>query len=188
MEKEITDIQDILQTSKGAHIFYYVEKLERYIDNAVSYIVSGIEDGDHILFVESERLYPKIIKRVEEQVSGEQLKNIHYVNNFTFYWRNGNFHPPTILAYFTGLISPFMEGELRFRTWGHIEWRDEEEIIKDIREYECAVNEFLSQTKAISVCAYDASRVSGPLKEVLLNCHGFLMTDDGISPNTNQVE
>lgn len=188
MEKEITDIQDILETTKGAHICYYVHELERYIDNAVAYIIAGIEQGDQVLFVENERLYPKILKRVEELVPKDQLRNIHYVNNFTFYWRNGNFHPPTILAYFSEWITPFMKDELSFRTWGHIEWRDEVEIIKDIQEYECAINMLIPQTKAISVCAYDASRVSAPLKKVLLDCHGFLMTDDNIAPISKQID
>lgn len=186
MEKEMTDIQEIVQTTEGAHIFYYVNELERYIDNAVSFIIAGIEQGDQVLFVENERLFPKILERVEELVDKEQLKNIHCVNNFTFYWRNGNFHPPTILAHFFDLIGPFMNGKLSCRTWGHIEWRDEMEITKDIEEYECGINQLIPDIKAISVCAYDADRVSDSLKQTLLNCHGFLMTDDGISPISKQ--
>lgn len=188
MEKEITDIEDILETSKGSHIFYYVEDLERYIDNAVSYIVAGLENGEQVLFVESERLYPMILKQVAKTVSKEQLKNIHYVNNFTFYWRNGNFYPPTILAYFSDLISPFIEKDVNFRTWGHVEWRDEVEMIEVLQEYECGVDLLIPQTKAVSVCAYDAVRIPGPLKEMLMNCHGFLMTDEGISaiPKPNE--
>ncbi|MBD8015993.1 MEDS domain-containing protein [Microbacterium sp. APC 3898] len=181
MKKEIADIQDILKKSEGVHIFYYVEELERYIDNAVSYIVSGIEHGDQVLFVESERLYPIIFKRVKDLVSEEQLKNIHFVNNFTFYWRKGNFHPPTILAYFSDLVSPFMEENLSFRTWGHVEWRDETEIKQKIKEYESAVDQLVPQIKAVSVCAYDAPRVSDSLKEILMNSHKFLMTDDDFS-------
>lgn len=182
------DIQEILETTKGAHVCYYVSEMDRYIDNAVAYIVSGIEKGDQVLFVESERLYPKILQRVKELVSEDRLQNIHYVNNFTFYWRNGNFHPPTILAYFSDLVTPFMEEELNFRTWGHIEWRDELKITNDIQEYESAINKLIPQTKAISVCAYDAPRVSASLKKVLLDCHGFLMTDDGVSPILKQLD
>lgn len=188
MKKEMTEIQDIVQATKGAHIFYYVNELERYIDNAVAYIIAGIEQGEQVLFVENERLYPKILKRAEELVSKEQLQNVHYVNNFTFYWRNGNFYPPTILAYFSDLISPFTEEELAFRTWGHIEWRDEAEITKEIKEYECGIDQLIPETKTISVCAYDAARVSDSLKEVLMNCHGFLMTDEGISAIPKQSD
>lgn len=181
MKKEIADIQDILKASEGVHIFYYVEEIDRYIDNAVSYIVSGIENGDQVLFVESERLYPVIFKRVEELVSEEQLKNIHFVNNFTFYWRNGNFHPPTILAYFSDLVNPFMEEKKSFRTWGHVEWRDEMEIKQKIKEYESAVDELVPQIRAVSVCAYDAPRVSESLKEILMDSHKFLMTDNSFT-------
>lgn len=182
MRKEIKDIQDTLQTSEGAHVFYYVNELECYIYNAVSYIVAGIERGDQVLFIESERLYPMILKRVEELLSDEQLKNIHHVNNFKFYWETGNFHPPTVLDYFSHLISPFTENELSFRTWVHVEWREEDEIAKDIEEYEIAVDKLIPQIKAISICAYDAPRVSDELKEALMNCHGFLMTDEDITP------
>lgn len=188
MKKEMINIEDVLETSKGAHILYCIKQTERYIDNAASFIVAGIKQGDHILIVESERLYPKILKRVKESVSKDQLANIHYVNNFTFYWKNGNFHPPTILSYFADLITPFLEEKLSFRTWGHVEWRDELEIIKDIEEYERGIEQLMPETKAVSVCAYDAARVSAELQEVLINCHGFLMTDESISPIAKDVE
>jgi len=180
LEKNIMGIQDKL--SKGDHVFYYVEDTDCYIDNAISYIKDGIDQGDQVLFVENERLHPKILERLETLFSEEQLKNVHYINNFTFYWRNGNFHPPTILDYFSTLINPFLENELSFRTWGHIEWRDDIEISKSIQEYEFAIDQLVPQTNAISVCAYDASRLSESLKTSLLNCHSFLMTDDKITP------
>ncbi|ANU26151.1 MEDS domain-containing protein [Planococcus versutus] len=182
MEKEIIAIQDKQQLSKGDHIFYYVEDLTSYIDNAISYVEEGIKQGDQVLFVENERLFPKIVARLEEFLSEEQLQNIHYVNNFTFYWRNGNFHPPTILKHFSSLIDPLVEKELSFRTWGHIEWRDNDELTKELNEYEQAINELIPQIQAISVCAYDASRLTVSLKELLINCHDFLMTDGEISP------
>lgn len=168
--------------SKGDHVFYYAEDSDRYIANAVSFIKDGIEQGDQVLFVENERSYPKIVEHLELLFTKEQLKNFHYINNFTFYWRNGNFHPPTILEYFSTLIDPFLEKEMSFRTWGHIEWRGDVEISKSIEEYESAVEQLVPEMNVISVCAYDAARLSSPLKELLLNCHSLFMTDDTITP------
>lgn len=182
LKKDIMGIQDKL--SKGDHVFYYVEDNDCYITNAVSYIKDGIEQGDQILFVENERSYPKILERLEALFTEEQLKNVHYINNFTFYWRNGNFHPPTILEYFSTLIDPFLEKEMSFRTWGHIEWRDDIEISKSIQEYEFVLERLVPEKNAISVCAYDAERLSNSLKQSLLNCHGLYMTDDSIAPIT----
>ncbi|KAA0957014.1 3-ketoacyl-ACP reductase [Planococcus sp. ANT_H30] len=186
MGKEIVSVQDKFQLSKGDHVFYYVEELERYIDNAVSFVMDGMEQGDQILLVENERLYPKILTHLEKLLSKEQLENVHYINSFTFYWKNGNFHPPTILDYFSRIINPFLEKDLSFRTWGHIEWRDETEIISDIKEYEQAIEQLVPQLKAISVCAYDAPRLSDSLKDVLMNCHDYLMTDNNVSPISRQ--
>ncbi len=177
MKEELIAIPFNDRLVKGDHIFYYVEEQDLYIENAVLYVKEGIEQGDHVLFVENERLYPKIVSRLEELFSQEQLQNVHFVNNFTFYWKNGNFHPPTILKYFSELVNPFHEKDLSYRTWGHIEWRDDDEINKEINEYEQAINQLLPQTKAISVCAYDAARLSASLKDLLTQCHGRYMTD-----------
>lgn len=192
MTKEISHVSNISKQLEGVHILYYTKELERYIENAVSFIVSGIEQGDHILYVENERVYPLVFENVKKLLTKEQLAHLHYVNNFTFYWKNGNFHPPTILAYFTELVEPYFGKDLSFRTWGHIEWSDEEEIAQDIEEYERGIEEMMPVTKAISVCAYDAPRVSESFNKVLLDCHGYMMTDDGITlitrKNNNAVE
>ncbi|WP_255472982.1 MEDS domain-containing protein [Planomicrobium sp. CPCC 101079] len=109
---------------------------------------------------------------------------MHFLNNFAFYWQNGNFHPPTILAYFSDIVTPFLETGVSFRTWGHIEWGDEQEIIHDLIEFEKGIEQKMPETKAISVCAYDDGRLSELLRTMLINCHNFLMTDDKISTIT----
>lgn len=181
MKKESAHVTSIKPQPMGVHVFYTTKDLTCYIENAVSYIVSGIEQGDQIFFVENDRIYPMILKKVEKLLTKQQLENIHFLNNFTFYWQNGNFHPPTILAYFSDIVTPFIEKGVSFRTWGHIEWGDEQEITRDIEEFEKGIEQKMPETKAISVCAYDDVRLTESLRTLLIDCHHFLMTDDTIS-------
>jgi hypothetical protein len=184
LDHQFTHVTEALQQSNRAHVFYCFNEMERYIDNAVSYIVSGIEQGEHVLFVENERIYPRILTKLEQLLTKEQLTNLHFICNFTFYWRNGNFHPETILSFFSDYLKPYIASELAIRTWGHIEWSDEEDIARDLEEFEQAVDNMMTAVNAAAVCAYDAHRLTEPLKTRLLDCHTFLMTDDKISPIT----
>ncbi|MCJ1910102.1 MEDS domain-containing protein [Planococcus ruber] len=170
-----------ISDSASAHIFYCFDQLEAYIENAISFIANGIKQDERVLFVENTRIYPMILTRLQDQLSAEELAGVHFVNNFDFYWRNGNFHPPTILAHFKQETHSFTKENRSFRTWGHIEWGSQEDIIAEIELYEKSVATVVEEEAAISVCAYDASRVSDDLKERLINCHNYLMTDDSIT-------
>lgn len=177
-----TQVNEVLQQSAGAHVLYCTELPERYIENAVAFIRAGAEQGDHVFFVENARILPVIRQRVEKLLTSEKLAHVHFMNSYAFYWRNGDFHPSTILAHFMDMLAPHLEAENSFRTWGHIEWGDQQEITRKIEEFEQAVDQIIPEQKAVSVCAYDISRVSGSFKELLLNCHDYLMTDDEITP------
>lgn len=179
-ENRLNLASQVSQTN-GAHIFYNSSKVEAYIDNTVSFIVHGIHQGDCVLLVENSRIYPKILKELQGCLVEEEMAKLHYINNFDFYWRNGNFHPPTILAYFSEVTDSLGEEEQSFRTWGHIEWADQQDIEREIEAYENDLNRLVPEKKAVSVCAYDAARVSEDLKDRLIRCHGYLMTDDSIT-------
>lgn len=181
MRETIADLAKQTGQTKGAHIFYNSSKLEAYIENAVSFIVDGIKQGEHVLFVENTRIYPMLLKELEACLSEKEMDGIHFVNNFDFYWLNGNFHPPTILAHFKKAADSFAMENLPFRTWGHIEWGSQQDIHDEIELYEKNVSDVIEEKNAISVCAYDASRVSDELKERLVRCHDYLMTDDSIT-------
>lgn len=185
MDKQIRQLTNHLQEMNYGHIFYYYNEVESYIKNAVSYIVAGIEQGDHILFVENDRIYPMIHKRLKKLLKHEELTRVHFINNYDFYWGNGNFHPPTILSYFTNILGPFFENKTCIRTWGHVEWGDQEDIIREVESYESAVNEMAANCKLMADYAYDAHRLPDGLKRGLMKSHGFFMTDTDIISITN---
>jgi len=184
MREASVELAKQIGQTKGAHVFYSYNQLESYIENAVSFIVQGLAQGERVLFVENRRISPMVFKELQNSLSEKEMEGIHFINNFDFYWRNGNFHPPTILAHFKKATDVFVENDLAFRTWGHIEWGHEQDILNEIELYEKNVGSEVEGRNAISVCAYNASHVSDDLRRRLIACHGYLMTDDSITSLT----
>ena len=178
MTEELEKAAAVQQKIAGMHIFYYSHVLESYIENAIEFIEQGIREGDQVLFVENTRIYPMIRRKLEERLTAEEMEKFHYENNFDFYWKNRNFHPQTILSHFADLSAELNQKEGSLRTWGHIEWGDQQDIEHELETYETALEELVFESKGISVCAYDASRVSDELKEKLMILHNFHMTDE----------
>lgn len=178
MNENVKEMSKGLQRVNTGHIFYCSQELEKYIENAISFVVFGIKQGDYVLFVENTRIYPMIRKELEDRLTAVELEQLLYVNNFDFYWRNGNFHPPTILKHFKEATGQLVKNGNDVRTWGHIEWGDQEDIEREIVEYEKALDMMVPERNTVSVCAYDAYKVSDSLKIRLLAVHGFYMTDE----------
>lgn len=181
MNQKMSDFTETLRQTDYAHILYLTEQTDLYIENAVSYVLDGVRNGDRVLFVENPRIYPQVQKKLQQLLAPGELDLIHYVNNFDFYWRKGNFHPEAILEYFESVVGSFTADGRQCRTWGHIEWGSQEDIDQKIVEYETEIDRSVPQRKVVSVCSYDAHRVSDSLRERLMHCHGYLMKDQSIS-------
>ncbi|PLR69219.1 MEDS domain-containing protein [Bacillus sp. UMB0893] len=188
MERKILQLTKELQQSTGGHIFYYFNDLDRYIENTVSYIRSGIDQKDRVIVIENERVYSLIYKKLVLHLTEDELTKVHYVNNFDFYCLNGDFHASTILSYFSLILEPYIIEITPIRTWAHVEWGNVAEITEVIGEFEKQANRAVSSMGLISVCAYNADRVPASLKASLKRSHGFLMTDDDIIPLLNEQE
>jgi hypothetical protein len=174
---EISKSKKNLAETRG-HIFYSFQEVEKYVENAVIYIVSGIEQDDHILFIENDKLRPAIQEKLKTLLSTEELAKVHYINNFDFYFSKGTFHPATVFNHFMKSLQPYIENTVSVRLWGHVEWGDQKDIVREIEKYENDVDEMISLNEITAVCAYDAYRVTESLKNSLIKCHGFFMTDD----------
>ena len=56
MTENVKELSEGLQRKKTGHIFYYSIDLDKYVENAISYIVFGIKQGDYVLLVENTRI------------------------------------------------------------------------------------------------------------------------------------
>lgn len=180
METKLPKLTSMLRQTDGAHIFYLSEEEECYINNALVFILDGIQNGDYVFMIENPRLTPHISRRLEKLATEEQLKSVKFANNFEFYWSEGNFLPVSIIQHFKKTLETAAKEGKFFRTWGHIEWGSEEDFHNEILTYDQQANQFISENKFIAVCAYNASRVSERLQQKLRARHSYLMIDDHI--------
>ncbi|WP_409300406.1 MEDS domain-containing protein [Peribacillus sp. SCS-155] len=184
MNNKMIEYSNMLPVSKKGHIFYYFEDIQKYIENAVAYASAGVQDEGHVIFLENDRLYPVIYRSLQTILPENRLAHIYHVNNFDFYFSEGNFHPPTIFEHFQRKLHPFFESGVPVRTWGHVEWRDEDEIICSLIEFEEKAHEMLDELPVLGVCAYESRLIPESFKTFLLGCHGFQITDDKITDLT----
>ncbi len=166
-----------LRLLNGEHIFYLSRDPEIYINNAVSYIESGISQGQTLFVIENSARYEVIYSRLKQRLTDEQLLNVHYEDNEAFYKRHGNFHTPTIIKHLTQLIEPFLEKGKVIKTWSHVDWGAQDAIIDKLETYESCADACINEAGITSVCAYNASNVSHALKQILMERHEFFMTD-----------
>lgn len=175
-------IQDLITTVRetGAHIYYSFKNEEKYVDNLIVYITAALRIGNHVMIIENDRIMPGLQKRIRAEFNAEQQEMIHTINNYDFYCYRGNFNKETILSYLENMLAPFLEKNIPVQTWAHVEWRDQEEIYQNLGDYEKEADALLKATNLITICGYDANRVTGALNATLMDAHDYYMTDETI--------
>ncbi|WP_409304915.1 MEDS domain-containing protein [Peribacillus sp. SCS-155] len=177
MLNNMAQFTQTIQQNGGGHILYFSNCEGEYVANAADYIVTGIKNGHHIVFVENDRIILKIAEKLFRRLTVQELKRIQFINNFDFYFSNGNFHPVTIFNHFFDTLDPYYEQGLSLRLWGHVEWGPQNEIERTLESFEREVDQLMPDMEVIAVCAYESDRLSYKLKKELMKCHGYLMTD-----------
>ncbi|MEK3853826.1 MEDS domain-containing protein [Cytobacillus sp. FSL H8-0458] len=177
MNELLIDLIDDLQKSNGGHILYHYDQMDCYIQNAVSYITAGIRGGGHVLLVENDRNYFLIDKELTNFFGEEELSRVHFMNNFDFYYSNGNFNPDTVFNFFLKHIQPYLDSSPKIFTWGLVEWGNVKDYIPLVEQYEKSLCKAVSEHGMISLCAYDNRSTPPELKENLMRCHDVLITD-----------
>jgi len=176
MSGSLMSVVNAWKKEEALHICYLYNTQE-YIETIVTFIVSGIRKNELVLVVENERNMFQIKQEISEQLSDEQLVNVHFINNFDFYWSNGDFHPQTIFRYFTELIDPFLKSGTLVRTWANIEWGDVEEVNDKIEELEKIADNVVQGKNKLSICAYNARKIPHTWKPILANSHCMIITE-----------
>jgi hypothetical protein len=129
------------------------------------------------IIVEYDRITPLIIKRLKELLNESRLEKVKFVNNYDFYYAKGDFRKNSIFDFLPNLIEGYSELDLIFRSWAHVEWRDEREVSKKLYDAEHEADLIVTELKLLSVCAYDSERVSNEFKASLLSSHNYLISD-----------
>jgi PAS domain S-box-containing protein len=170
-------LSQMLEISSHGHILYIYDAMESYIENAVSYILSGIEHGNHLLLIDNKIMYERIYTCLQGLITEEKLKYIHYVNNYEYYHSNGDFHFESIINHLNEVFKPLDDKNISVRTWAHVEWEEQNQNLSKISRFENKADQFVNSSELISVCAYDGNRIPATFQIKLLRNHEFFMTD-----------
>lgn len=174
-------INQLFEDQKNVHVLYSYNEMENYIKQVLSYIQDGIMAGDYVILVENDRIYPIIHKELSTRLTKDQMKLLHFVNNFDFYCSSGSYHPPAIEEYFNKTVQPYVENKISFRSWAHVEWATLEEPLHIIEEFERTVDKAVNLLSFPLICAYKGERMPEYLKTILLETHPYVLEDDDIT-------
>ncbi|WJY27205.1 MULTISPECIES: MEDS domain-containing protein [Sporosarcina] len=171
-------LRALLRSERNVHILYSYTNMDLYIQQAVNYIRLGIEQNEHILFIDNERLYPQIYKELQKVLTSSDLELLHFIKNFDFYYSSGGYHPPSIVEYFNTTVQPFLENDVSFRCWAHVEWATMHEPLDLIRELEEHIDWAVDALSFPLICAYQLDRMPVHLAQILEETHPYLLTDE----------
>ena len=172
----LVPLTSFLHVNPGSHILYFYHSLEGYIDNAISYITSGLELGHHVIFIDSRERYELVLQKL----GSVDMNRIHYIDNYDFYEMYQDFHFNRILMNLQNVVEPFVNQQLTIRIWGHVDWMDQEDMMTKLHRYECSCDIAISELGYTTVCAYNANTVPANILIELSKCHEYFMTDDQI--------
>lgn len=177
MKYDFIKLNEIIELSNGGHILYVYENVECYVNNAVSYIISGIEQEHHLLVVDNQERLLLINEKLKNTLPQEKLTMVHYTDNFEFYGVYGNFDSEKIVNHFSKVLEPFCKKGISIRTWAHVDWKEEDNIASILKEFEDRADCCVKDAGLVSVCAYNAYTLTVSLQMDLMRNHEYFMTD-----------
>ncbi|WP_413375906.1 ATP-binding protein [Alkalihalobacillus sp. 1P02AB] len=174
--------------NKGGHILYMFNEMDKYIENAVSFIEEGIEEGSIVFIKESDEVMDLIKAQLAAKEFTEKECNlIIYLNNREFYLDGKWFNYTRAGQSLISLVQPYLDQGYYIRTWGHIPFPDKD-FVETLINYECNCDEFISEQKIISVCLFNGLFTPAYVQNELLKTHTHLLLDNdyNLSPFYNK--
>ncbi|MBT2642675.1 MEDS domain-containing protein [Bacillus sp. ISL-41] len=171
----------LFEDQRSVHVLYSYSTMEKYIEQAVSYIEEGVKAGDYVIFIENEPLFRSINKELSSRLTEDQMKFVHSVNSFDFYYSSGSYHPPAILDYFNKMVQPYVEKDISFRSWAHVEWATMKDPLHIIEDFERIVDEAVNSLSFPLICAYEGEKMPDHLIKILMETHPYVLKDDNFT-------
>ncbi|MEN2767899.1 MEDS domain-containing protein [Ornithinibacillus xuwenensis] len=166
-----------LEVQNRAHILYFFQAHQCYLQNLEAYIEEGLKRKHHLIVIENPAIYNELEKKFILNLPKEQQAYIHYINNLSYYNYYHSFDIHNIIEKFSGLLDPFLAQNIVMRTWAHVEWMNQDNIIEKLDEFEKLADCAVSDLGIMSVCAYDSYDITAALQTKLMRSHEYLMTD-----------
>lgn len=180
MERKAVLLTEEIEINNKGHILYVYHNEENYVNNAVSYIITGISNEHHVIVIDNQKMLSRIQKKLMYVLPETQLKMVHFEDNYLHYNKNKHFHIEQIKQNFKHLLEPLKKQNILVRTWAHVEWIHEKEHTPNLEEFEICADQEVNKYGLISVCAYNGQDLSASLQLKMLESHEYLMTDHAL--------
>lgn len=165
------------QLDNGGHIVYIYNDIEAYIDNAIAFIRTGLEQQHQIVFIEQSTMLERMQYNLFDRLTEAQLEQIHLVDAELLYGSQQAFDGTKVLRHFNDVVQPLVDKRVPLRSWGHVLWSNQEGIEEVLERFEEEVDEALNPLGIVTVCAYHGKQISAALMASLMHRHEYLMTD-----------
>lgn len=168
-----------MELINGAHILYTYSDYEKYIENAVSFVSTGLTLGHGVIFIDNEETFDVVLNELRQKgFSQENLDKIVFANHIDFYGANDIFTIDRVIQTFSKLVQPFIDQEIPLRSWANVIWLENQCCLLDkLKTFEAEADLFVSQIKTFSVCAYDGSMLPSNIHLEMMKNHPYIMTD-----------
>lgn len=174
-------LNQLLLEKRDLHILYPYTDIEEYRRQSLTFIEEGIAAGEQVILIENEKITADLLRELNRRYSAEQLDAVHFVNSLYFYRSSGSYNPISIIEYFNKTIQPFVDSDVLFRSWAHVEWSGTEEPHHLIRDCETASEDLVEQYAFPHICAYGKNRLSANLTKVLLDTHSYVIAEEELA-------
>ncbi|MFF2889119.1 ATP-binding protein [Paenibacillus sp. NPDC057967] len=176
-------LMDQVDVTNGAHILYYYTDHDAYIKNATSFLINGLIQDEHVVFIDSEPNYLEVLHSLASRVGSEALERIHYVNHIDFYYEHGKLLVSDVMNNFAKLFAPLQQNPRAIRSWGHLPWDENRNMEEQLLMYEDRCDSSILNAQMLGVCAYDAKTIPAHVQNEMMRSHEYFMTDDSLAPS-----
>lgn len=167
----------------GSHILYIFNQIDKYIDNAVDFILDGVLNNEVILFVDTKESFENVFKKIRKMgYNSIQLERLIFVDSTETYIIDNQFNLKKT-GNLIGLLNPYFEMGCTIRTWGQVLLTDHISTLERLRIFESNSDEFILKSNLISVCAYNGQTTSAYIQNELMRTHTHFMTDSEYIPS-----
>ncbi|MGG3449836.1 ATP-binding protein [Domibacillus aminovorans] len=174
-----------MELMSGSHLLYIYSDQEKYIENAVSFLTTGLELGHGVVVIEHPLTYEAFKSSLTVKgFSQEQLDTIIFANNEEFYDIHKSFDIPAIVQTFSALIEPYLDQDIPVRTWAKVRWGENQCCLQELlSSFEKRADQLIEPLRLFSVCVYNGGELSADIHIEMMKSHPYMMTDTELLPS-----
>lgn len=175
-----TALSKNMKIRNGTHILYVSAEFEKYIENALSFLIGGIELKQGILFVDSEKVCSILVERLNNQgFAKSQLDSILFMNHNDFYNPSKPLDPDRMFRVFADTLSPLLKSGKPIRHWGNVVWlAGQENLLENLTKYEKAAQQYIKKVNSFGVCAFDGMKLPASVQMEIMKFNQYIMSDN----------